>query len=501
VISREVAKKNGWKIIKTRWIDINKGDDVEVIYRSRLVGKEFNDSKVDGLFAGTPPLEALRFLVHEAATIEKDEEEQVMMINDVARAFFEASSTRKVCVELPEESLEGRGGDNVALINKSLYGTRDAAMNWQEEVATQMKKWGFSRGRYNPCLYHHEGWHLRVFLHGDDFASVGTREAVKKFKEKMEARFEIKTKIIGSREGEEKEARVLNRIIRVTSDGWEYEPDQRHAELIIESLGLMEAKAVETPTEEEKKWEEEDNLKELDAEKSRRFRSIAARCNYLAADRPDIMYAVKEVCRQMAKPTVGAWKKLKRLGRYLVGVHRTILEYRWQGREKVIDGYTDSDWAGCKTTGRSTSGGAVMIGGHFIKGWAKTQSSITLSSAEAELVALCKLTAEVIGMISMCRDWKEEMEGQVWADASAALSIVKRRGAGKMRHINIGLLWIQEVEKMKRAKFEKISGTENPADLMTKGVSREKLQRYMRKIGQRNSEGRASVGLRRSAGV
>jgi hypothetical protein len=71
VISREVAKRNGWKIIKTRWIDINKGDDVEVIYRSRLVGKEFNDRKVDELFAGTPPLEALRYLVHEAATIEK----------------------------------------------------------------------------------------------------------------------------------------------------------------------------------------------------------------------------------------------------------------------------------------------------------------------------------------------------------------------------------------------------------------------------------------------
>ena len=91
------------------------------------------------------------------------------MINDVARAFFETNATRHVCVELPEESLEGRGGDKVAMLNKNLYGTRDAAMHWQEEVALQMKKWGFKEGRYNPCLYHHEDWHLRV-LHGDDFA-------------------------------------------------------------------------------------------------------------------------------------------------------------------------------------------------------------------------------------------------------------------------------------------------------------------------------------------
>ena len=54
--SRDKARETGWKIIKTRWIDINKGDDVEVSYRSRLVGKDFADKRVDGLFAGTPRL-------------------------------------------------------------------------------------------------------------------------------------------------------------------------------------------------------------------------------------------------------------------------------------------------------------------------------------------------------------------------------------------------------------------------------------------------------------
>ena len=103
IISRDKAKENGWKIIKTRWIDINKGDDLDVVYRSRLVGKEFADKRVDGLFAGTPPLEALRFLVHEVATVDDCQsgdtggpDEKVMMINDVARAFFEAKATRKV---------------------------------------------------------------------------------------------------------------------------------------------------------------------------------------------------------------------------------------------------------------------------------------------------------------------------------------------------------------------------------------------------------------------
>jgi len=63
----------------------------------------------------------------------------------------------------------------------------------------------------------------------------------------LEGRFEIKTSVIGTGVGEVQEARVLNRIIRITSNGWEYEPDQRHAEMIVEQLGLKEAKAVETP--------------------------------------------------------------------------------------------------------------------------------------------------------------------------------------------------------------------------------------------------------------
>ena len=71
-----------------------------------------------------------------------------VMINDVARAFFEAPAVRQVCVELRDEDLSSsdRNLDRVGHLNMSLYGTRDAAMNWQEEVAKEMKRWGLQRG-------------------------------------------------------------------------------------------------------------------------------------------------------------------------------------------------------------------------------------------------------------------------------------------------------------------------------------------------------------------
>merc|ERR1711981_257418 len=99
------------------------------------------------------------------------------------------------------------------------------------------------------------------------------------------------------------------------------------------------------------------------------------------------------------------WHRLKRLGRYLVGSGRAALKFDRQGHESEVTGYSDSDWAGCRVTGRSTSGGALMIGSHFIKGWSRTQNHVTLSSAEVELIALVKCSAELLGMRNVMRDW------------------------------------------------------------------------------------------------
>ena len=125
-----------------------------------------------------------------------------------------------------------------------------------------MIKWGFKRGKYNPCLYHHPGTNLICMVHGDDFMSVGNIHAAREFKQQLEARFEIKSQMIGPHDEvasactgtcvEEKglikrEGRVLNRIVRWTPDGWEVEPDQRHAERIAQEMGMKEAKPVSTP--------------------------------------------------------------------------------------------------------------------------------------------------------------------------------------------------------------------------------------------------------------
>ena len=247
--------------------------------------------------------------------------------------------------------------------------------------------------------------------------------------------------------------------------------------------------------------EEEEKNDELQGKEATRFRAVAARANYLQADRPDIQYAVKEICRRMAKPVESDWRKLVRLARYLRGAPRLVWEYPWQKDLGGIPpaGFSDSDWVGDRSTGKSTSGGLVMRGKHLIKAWSRTQDSITLSSVEAGLVAPGKLAMEVLGVRTMSEELCLSQPDQVsdlFADASAALSIAKRQGAGKMRHINVKALWLQEKAVQLLLRYNKIRGEDNPVDGLTKHVRQELIAKYL-KIENLKIEGdRAGASLK-----
>ena len=85
-----------------------------------------------------------------------------------------------------------------------------------------------------------------------------------------------------------------------------------------------------------------------------------------------------------------------------------------------------------------------MVGRHVVKTWSSTQKSITLSSAEAELVAAVKMSAELIGATQLAADWGLHTQGKVHVDSTAAIAVAHRRGNGKLRHVKVGSRWIQE---------------------------------------------------------
>ena len=130
---------------------------------------------------------------------------------------------------------------HVGHLVKSLYGLRDAPKAFERKVRELMLGMGFEASPHNPCIFVHDERRLCYAVHGDDFVTEGSREDCDWFKTKLEGRFEIKTKMVGLGEDEVREERILNRVIRVTEDGWEMEADQRHADIIIERMNLKEA--------------------------------------------------------------------------------------------------------------------------------------------------------------------------------------------------------------------------------------------------------------------
>ena len=136
-----------------------------------------------------------------------------------------------------------------------------------------------------------------------------------------------------------------------------------------------------------------------------------------------------------------------------------------------------------------------MRGARFLKSWSRTQQCVTLSSAEAELVAMTKLIAEMIGVRQLSFEWGKRVRGRVYADSTAALAISKRKGSGKLRHINVGLLWIQEKKAQDVIDYGKVEGKRNPADMMTKYVGPSTLLDLCDLISTEWVAGRASASL------
>ena len=131
----------------------------------------------------------------------------------------------------------------------------------------------------------------------------------------------------------------------------------------------------------------------------------------------------------MSTPTENSWDALKRLCRYLAGLPRLVYTYGWQEVD-AVDVYTDTDWAGCPRTRKSTSGGCVMLGKHTIKTWSTTQSSVSLSSGEAEFNGVVRGAGMGLGFQSLMRDLGQDAHVRVWTDSEAAIGISSRQGLG-----------------------------------------------------------------------
>jgi hypothetical protein len=159
---------------------------------------------------------------------------------------------------------------------------------------------------------------------------------------------------------------------------------------ILEHAKMIDCKPCSTPVDTQAKLSEAEGDP---VEDPTGYKSLADALQYLAFTRPDISYAVQQVCLHMHDPREPHLAALKRLLRYLRGtVHYGLLLHRSTASELVV--YTDADWAGCSDTRRSTSGYVIFLGGNLVSWSSKRQPIVDRSSAEAEYRAVANGVAE-----------------------------------------------------------------------------------------------------------
>lgn len=231
----------------------------------------------------------------------------------------------------------------------------------------------------------------------------------------------------------------------------------------------------------------------------------AARANYLALGRPDVTFATKELCREFAQPSKGSAQRLKRLVRYLVHSPRLMWKFDIQDedasnslsmnlkalkKENALATSVDMDFAGCHRTRRSTSGGALMRGKHLVLHYNQSQPTVALPSGEAELSGIAKGASRSLGMEALADDPRIVLDLEVLTDATAAIGICRRHGLGRIRHLAVADLWVQDKLRSKDFALSKTLDRDNPAGALTRHLHHPTLMRPLEAMGFRFESGR-----------
>ena len=127
-------------------------------------------------------------------------------------------------IDLPDEDEEALEGE-VGHLQLCLYGTHDAAKEWQKTLSRHLVSIGFSAGKGHPSIFHHHGRNVKMLVHGDDYFSSGHTDDLNWFADQLSKAYEIQTQRIGNGPGRELEGWILNRIVRWTPHGYEMEAE------------------------------------------------------------------------------------------------------------------------------------------------------------------------------------------------------------------------------------------------------------------------------------
>ena len=453
----------GTKVWSSRWCHRVRSKKC----RSRFVVRQFNPAKGkvggDEFFAPTPGGEIGRILFALASMWGLG-----LAVLDFSVAFMHTPLKKPEWIEPPPHA-QRAGSPIVWKLRKALNGLRVSAKAFCDYLFDVLTDMGWKRSRLQPNLFLGPvGSKLALTHHIDDALVMGIVSEIASFVAELGKRIKVKMwKLIAA----DSITEYVGGAYWRTADGGVLEtPLPGYIAGIGSLLGLDRCKAVVTPgvrrPEDEKLTEEEKRV--LDEEETTLLRQVVGKVQYQVRRRPEVSYSLKEVSRKQSAAQVYDLGAAKRIVRYLLS-HRDLgLYHHTAAGEEFVEVWCDSDWAGCRETRHSTSSWYVYLGNTLIISNCKTQPRIALSSCEAEFVAMSLAMGDGKYVQELLRELGLTLGLRVHCDASSALQSASRPGMGRLRHIEVRHLWIQEEISSGRVVAVKEKGTENLADVGTK---------------------------------
>ena len=476
--------------------------------RARLVAREYNNSKREDVFSpATSP--SLTKLIPILALANR----WSIWSLDIKDAFLQVPQKRPVHCKIPR----GKGSQAVHgmeakcwRLGRVLPGQRDASLLWSEFCAELLQQEGYEKSIANPALFRliKNGKVVSVcIVHVDDLQVAGKAAVVKPVLEALAKK--VKLQVEGPflteedyRNGFSKQSvRFLKRRYSYEDGKLFVRPDTKYVTKLLEKLHLGSRREKATPA--AGNVQNTDETKELDENKKNVYRSCVGILLYLAQDRPDIQYAVRNLATGMKAPTQKKQKELEHCALYLkktagyavcytAGRPGTATLQRSKNLEQdseneneksiesgshLVEVFSDADWAGNKSSRKSVSGGVIFLDGQYAFSYSRTQKTVALSSGESEYYALTGAVAEGIGI----REAVEFLSGKAarmkaYTDSSAARGIVHRQGVGRIKHLATRMLWLQEVTRNGLCSVKAVSTVFNPADLGTKPLNASRMK-------------------------
>ena len=400
---------------------------------------------------------------------------------DVKSAFLYGKVQELVYVSQPEGFTDPCYPDRVYRLDKALYGLHQAPRAWYETLSKHLLANGFERGTIDSTLFikKKKDDFLLVQVYVDDiiFGSSDVNMC-KEFELVMKSKFEMSAMgelsfFLGLQVEQKKEGMFIHQT--------------KYVHDILSRFKMEDCSSFNTPI------CVNHNLgpdhESGDSVDPTQYRAMIGSLMYLTASRPDIMFAVCICARYQSNPKESHMKAVKRIFRYLKGRPKLGLWYSAASDFEFI-AYTDSDYGGCQSNRKSTTGGCQFLGGRLVSWQCKKQNVVATSSCEAEYMAAGSCCSQVLWIQQQLRDYGLNFtRTPIMIDNNATISITNNPVKhSRTKHIDVRHHFIRDCAEKKLIELHRVDTLDNLADLYTKAFDRARFEHLVELNGMRNPE-------------